>query len=87
MTSNALPTYHYETTNRILWTTLTALRDSYLALDHEDKRDALTCAIDAVLIAEWPEVLWHLDDTVSATEGRIWLRTDALGINKRRLDP
>ena len=87
MTSNALPTYHHETTNRFPWSTLTALRNNYLDLDHEDKRDALTCAIDAFLFADWPEVLGHLDDTVSAAEGWIWLRTDALGSNKRRLEP
>jgi len=49
------------------------------ALDHEDKQDALTCALVAYLFAEEREKLCLPDALVSKQEGWIWVPKDGLG--------
>lgn len=53
------------------------LRSSYAPLGHEDKEDALTCALIGYLHAEQREALAGPPDTTPASEGWIWLPKDA----------
>ncbi|WP_018953949.1 hypothetical protein [Thioalkalivibrio sulfidiphilus] len=47
-------------------------------LDHEDKRDALVCALIGHLFAHQPETLAPPPGHIPASEGWIWLPQDAL---------
>lgn len=58
--------------------TLAALRQSYPALDHEDKQDALTCALVAYLYDCQRDVLVSPEDAVPAGEGWIWVPRDGV---------
>lgn len=59
-------------------TTIAKLRRAYPALDHEDKTDALTCALVAYLFDQKREVLAGPDAGVPASEGWIWVPGDVL---------
>lgn len=58
--------------------TMAALRQDYAALDHEDKTDALACALVAYLYDQRREVLAAPGESVPASEGWIWVPRDAL---------
>ena len=58
--------------------TITALRHGFLALGHEDKEDALTCALIAYLFAEDREKLDAPDESVPWSEGWIWVPKDVV---------
>lgn len=58
--------------------TMAALRHGYAALDHEDKTDALACALVAYLFDQRKEVLAAPDESVPPSEGWIWVPRDAL---------
>ncbi|SDX99996.1 hypothetical protein SAMN05421755_100466 [Nitrosomonas sp. Nm33] len=55
------------------------LRSRYDALGHEDKEDALTCALVAYLYAEQRELLASPASDIPASEGWVWVPRDALG--------
>lgn len=61
--------------------TLNAARSSYESLGHEDKEDALTCALIAHLFVEKFELLSHPEDNVPRSEGWIWAPKDGLQNN------
>ena len=61
--------------------TMAALRQPYPALDHEDKQDALTCALVAYLFDQRREALADPVETVPSGEGWIWVPRDALGMS------
>lgn len=54
------------------------------ALDHQDKVDALTCALIAHAFAYRPDVLAQPPDSIPMTEGWIWVPKDALPPDLRR---
>jgi hypothetical protein len=54
------------------------LRQGYPALDHEDKTDALTCALVAYLFDQKREALAPPDASVPPGEGWIWVPGDVL---------
>lgn len=60
------------------------LRSHYDALGHEDKEDALTCALVAYLYAKRRELLVAPTGDIPASEGWIWVPKDVLG-NQDRL--
>ncbi len=62
--------------------TITKLRDRYDALDHEDKEDALTCALVAYLYAVKRELLAVPTSDIPVSEGWIWVPKDALRQSK-----
>lgn len=62
--------------------TIAALRQPYPTLDHEDKQDALTCALLAYLFDQRREVLADPGETVPLGEGWIWVPKDALGMSQ-----
>lgn len=58
------------------------LSSRYSNADHQDKRDALTCALLAYLFVESPEVFAGPSesvDSVPISEGWIWVPKDTLG--------
>ncbi|MGA8146781.1 MAG: hypothetical protein WB870_04295 [Gallionellaceae bacterium] len=57
---------------------ITALRQRFLSLQHEDEEHALTCALIAYLFAERREMLVAPDMTVSKSEGWIWVPKDVV---------
>jgi hypothetical protein len=59
-------------------TRLKELRKRYRPLDHDDKQDALTCALIAWLFAMQPDALRGPDDNVPPREGWIWLPRDVV---------
>jgi len=59
--------------------TINSLRARCTPLGHEDKEDALTCALIAYLHAVRHELLAGPDAGVPASEGWIWVPKDALG--------
>lgn len=59
--------------------TMTKLRSRYDALSHEDKEDALTCALVAYLYAAQCDLLATPDSDIPASEGWVWVPKDALG--------
>lgn len=61
--------------------TMAMLRQGYPALDHEDKADALTCALVAYLFNQQREVLTAPDASVPLGEGWIWVPRDALKVS------
>lgn len=63
--------------------TITRLRDRYDALGHEDKEDALTCALVAYLYARKLDLLAAPNSDILASEGWIWLPKDALGQSRQ----
>ena len=58
--------------------TVQRLQRSFPALDHEDKRDALTCALLAYLFTSAPDTLAGPDAKVPSSEGWIWVPKDGL---------
>lgn len=54
------------------------LRQRYATLDHEDKTDALTCALVAYLFDQKREALAAPDADVPLSEGWIWVPRDVL---------
>jgi len=58
--------------------TVQGLRRRFPRPDHEDKQDALTCALLAYLFATKREVLVSPEDTVLNSEGWIWVPKDGL---------
>jgi len=56
------------------------LRQGYPALDHEDKSDALTCALVAYQFDQKREVLAAPDELVPPGEGWIWVPGDVLSV-------
>lgn len=54
------------------------LRQGYPAMDHEDKTDALTCALVAYLFDQKREALAPPDASVPPGEGWIWVPGDVL---------
>jgi hypothetical protein len=58
--------------------TLATLRKDYPTLDHDDKTDALTCALVAYLFDQRREALAASDASVPPSEGWIWLPRDVL---------
>lgn len=58
--------------------TMAKLHQSYPTLDHEDKTDALTCALVAYLFDQRREALAPPDVSVPPGEGWIWVPGDAL---------
>lgn len=54
------------------------LRSHYDALGHEDKEDALTCALVAYLYAKRRELLVAPTGDIPASEGWIWVPKDVL---------
>lgn len=58
--------------------TMATLRQTYSVLDHQDKQDALTCALVAFLFDQKREALAGPEDTVPMGEGWIWVPSDAL---------
>lgn len=58
--------------------TMTLLRQSDATLDHEDKTDALTCALVAYLFDQKREALAAPDASVPPGEGWIWVPRDVL---------
>lgn len=58
--------------------TIQNLSRRYPVLDHEDKQDALTCALLAYLFAQEPTLLVAPDNAVSVNEGWIWVPRDAV---------
>ena len=59
--------------------TITKLRGRYNALGHEDKEDALTCALIAYLYAVRRDLLAAPDSDIPASEGWVWLPKDSVG--------
>jgi hypothetical protein len=57
---------------------LRELAKRFAPLGHEDKDDALTCALMAYLFGEKREVLLAPDQNVPLSEGWIWLPNDAV---------
>jgi hypothetical protein len=58
--------------------TMAMLRQGYPTLDHEDKTDALTCALLAYLFEQKREALAAPDASVPSSEGWIWVPGDVL---------
>lgn len=58
--------------------TMTELRQGYPTLDHEDKTDALTCALLAYMFDQRREDTAAPNGTVPLREGWIWVPADAL---------
>ena len=58
--------------------TMAKLRQGYPALDHEDKTDALTCALVAYLFDQKREALAAPDASVPSGEGWIWVPGNVL---------
>jgi len=58
--------------------TMAMLRQGYPALDHEDKTDALTCALVAYMFAQKREALVPPDAALPPSEGWIWVPVDSL---------
>jgi hypothetical protein len=58
--------------------TMAMLRQGYPTLDHEDKTDALSCALVAYLFDQKREALAAPDAGVPPGEGWIWVPTDVL---------
>jgi hypothetical protein len=56
--------------------TIQKLRSTYSSLGHEDKEDALTCALIAYLFAQRREALDSPGDAVPSDEGWIWVPRD-----------
>jgi len=56
----------------------------YPAMDHDDKQDALTCALLGYLFAREPAKLVAPDNAVPINEGWIWVPQDALNNAHRR---
>lgn len=63
--------------------TINKLRDRYDALNHEDKEDALICALVAYLYVMQRDLLAAPDSDISVSEGWIWLPKDALGQSRQ----
>lgn len=57
---------------------LQALRAGYAALGHDDKDDALLCALLAWALAEQPQLLAHPPASIPPREGWIFVPRDAL---------
>ena len=55
-----------------------ALRRHHADLEHEDKQDALICALIAYLFASRPDALASPDSSVPISEGWIWVPRDGL---------
>ena len=64
--------------------TIRDMRKGYASLGHEDKDDALTCALLAYLYATQPEILAQPPADVSKREGWIWVPKDALAKAAKR---
>ena len=62
------------------------LRTSSLSLDHEDKDDALTCALIAFLFTNKPEDLVPPSVHIPHSEGWIWLPRDVFSSSNRTGD-
>ncbi len=58
--------------------TMAMLREGYPTLDHEDKTDALTCALVAYLFDQKRDALAEPDDAVPPGEGWIWVPWNVL---------
>jgi len=58
--------------------TIKELRRHFSPVGHDDKDDALTCALIAHLFAEKSELLNSPDDDVPSSEGWIWVPKDGL---------
>lgn len=58
--------------------TIQGLRRRHAPLCHQDEEDALICALVARLFAEDPGTLHSPGDTVSASEGWIWVPADVI---------
>jgi hypothetical protein len=58
--------------------TITQLRAGYPALGHQDKEDALTCALLAALFAHDQEALWSPTAETPLAEGWIWVPNDVI---------
>lgn len=58
--------------------TMAMLRQDYPTLDHEDKTDALTCALVAYLFDQRRDSLAAPDESVPPGEGWIWVPGDVL---------
>jgi hypothetical protein len=59
-----------------------SMKQRYSPLDHDDKSDALTCALLAFLFDQNPAQLAGPDADVPESEGWIWLPTDCLGAHE-----
>lgn len=64
-------------------TTMAGLAARYQPLGHEDKDDALLCALIAYLYVEKRDSLYLPDEAVPPSEGWIWVPKDSLGMNKK----
>jgi hypothetical protein len=58
------------------------LRAGYPTFDHQDKEDALICALIAALFASQRETLWGPPDDTPVSEGWIWVPRDAINRGK-----
>ena len=58
------------------------LRARYPTFDHQDKEDALICALIAALFAGQRETLWRPPDDTPLSEGWIWVPRDATNRGK-----
>ena len=67
--------------------TMAKLRERYPALDHEDKQDALTCALVAYLYDRQRDGLSGPAEPVPAGEGWIWVPRDTLGLGQKGEKP
>lgn len=56
-----------------------SMKQRYSPLEHEDKSDALICALVASLFVQNPALLTAPEADVPESEGWIWLPTDCLG--------
>ncbi|MBP1628845.1 MAG: hypothetical protein H6Q00_3320 [Holophagaceae bacterium] len=66
--------------------TILALRQGLPIFDHEDKNDALTCALLAHLLVTRPESLEGPSPGIPEREGWIWVPRDALSPPSYKLD-
>jgi len=57
--------------------TMSGLRAQFEAVGHDDKEDALTCALIAYLFAEKPDLLSGPEDNTPLQEGWIWIPKDS----------
>ena len=60
-----------------------ALRKDHAPLGHEDKEDALTCALSAWLFVHEPRLLEAPDEGVPSDEGWIWVPGDVLAADSQ----
>jgi hypothetical protein len=62
--------------------TMQQLIGRYPTMDHEDKQDALACALLGYLFASEPAKLATPDNSVPEAEGWIWVPLDAVGLGR-----